>query len=74
MDINWKVPFEFAFELSLFIIGATLVLVVASIGLLILIGVVKALIAAVRGGKREEKQQTPTFPVSLDGIIGKTKE
>jgi hypothetical protein len=77
MDINWRVPFEFALDLSLFIVGATLVLVVAGIGLLIVVGVFKGLVHAIRSDRSKKQEpeaprQLP-FPVDISRLIDDSK-
>jgi hypothetical protein len=32
MDINWKAPFELAFELGMYVLGSALLLIVAFVG------------------------------------------
>jgi membrane protein implicated in regulation of membrane protease activity len=42
MSLDWRTPFEFAFELSLFLVGSILVLLVALIASLIIYALIKA--------------------------------
>ena len=51
MNIDWKAPFELAFELGLFLIGAILVIFVVFVALLILLGLVRAFFTALRSAR-----------------------
>jgi len=51
MNIDWKAPFELAFELGLFLVGAILVIFVVFVALLILFGLVRAFFVALRNAK-----------------------
>jgi hypothetical protein len=46
MNIDWKAPFELAFELGLFLIGSILVLLIVFIALMITFGIVRAFFTA----------------------------
>lgn len=51
MNIDWKAPFELAFELGLFLIGSILVVFVVCIALVILFGVIRAFFVAIRSAR-----------------------
>ena len=46
MDINWKAPFELAFELGLFLVGSLLVVLIVGFCLLVLYALVKTFFQA----------------------------
>ncbi len=48
MEINWKAPFELAFELGLFLVGSVFVLLVSMIAIIIAYGLLKSFITAIR--------------------------
>jgi uncharacterized membrane protein len=48
MEINWKAPFELAFELGLFLIGSVFVLLVSMVAIIIAYGLLKSFVTAVR--------------------------
>jgi hypothetical protein len=59
MDLNWKAPFEFAFELALFLVGSILVLAVVFFSVLVIYGLVKGFFTALaRARKPKEKEET----------------
>lgn len=51
MDINWIAPFVIAFELGMFLLGSLLVLVIVTLALILVFGLIKSAIVALRGGK-----------------------
>jgi hypothetical protein len=60
MDLNWKAPFEFAFELGLFLVGSILVLAVVFISALVIYGLVKGFFTALsRARKPKEETAKP---------------
>lgn len=61
MDINWKAPFEFAFELGLFMLGAILVLMIIFVSILVVFGLIRGFVGAVKRarGNSEQKSSKP---------------
>lgn len=60
MDINWKAPFELAFELGLFLVGSLLVVVIVGITLLFLYAIIKTFFQAFNRAKvNVEKGSAP---------------
>jgi len=60
MDLNWKAPFEFAFELGLFLVGSILVLAVVFFSALIVYALVKGFFTALsRARKSKEETAKP---------------
>lgn len=51
MNIDWRAPFELAFELGLFLVGSILVVFIIFVSLLILFGLVRAFFTALRTAK-----------------------
>lgn len=60
MDINWTAPFIIAFELGMFLLGSLLVLLVSAVALILVFGLVKSAIVALRGKKNPPKQEDLT--------------
>jgi F0F1-type ATP synthase assembly protein I len=58
--MDWKQPFELAFELGLWAIGWTLVAIIGLFILAIAVAVVKGVIATFKG-KKPTKEMTKTF-------------
>jgi hypothetical protein len=54
MDIDWKAPFEFAFELGLFMVGAILVLAIVFISVLLVFGLIKGFFGALNRARKKE--------------------
>lgn len=54
MEINWKAPFELAFELGLFLIGSLFVVLVSMVSIIIVYGLLKSFIAAIRGVNKQK--------------------
>jgi len=54
MSIDWKAPFELAFELGLFLIGSILTVFVVFAALILLFGLVRAFFTAMRTAKSRE--------------------
>lgn len=55
MQIDWRAPFELAFELGLFLVGALLVLFVAMTATIIVYGLIRSFVSALRvTGKPKE--------------------
>lgn len=55
MDINWKLPFEVAFDLGLFAIGSTLVLIVILFIFAVFYAIIKTVALTLRGSKPSKK-------------------
>jgi ABC-type dipeptide/oligopeptide/nickel transport system permease component len=51
MTFDWRTPFEIAFEFTLFAIGWTLVIFVASLAIIATVSIVRGLISALRKSK-----------------------
>ena len=51
MEIEWRAPFELAFELGLFLIGSILVVFVVCVALIILFGLIRAFFTALRSAR-----------------------
>jgi hypothetical protein len=51
MDINWKAPFELAFELGLFLVGSLIVVIIVGFCLLLLYAIVKTFFQALARAK-----------------------
>lgn len=68
MDINWKAPFEFAFELALFMIGAILVLAIIFVSVILVFGLIKGFFGALKRarGVAEEKKDKPSLRTVKD--------
>jgi flagellar biosynthesis/type III secretory pathway M-ring protein FliF/YscJ len=60
MDINWTEPFVLAFELGMFLLGSLLVLVVVTVAFILVFGLIKSAIVALRGKKNQPKQEDLT--------------
>jgi hypothetical protein len=60
MDINWTEPFVLAFELGMFLLGSLLVLVVVTVAFILVFGLIKSAIVALRGKKSQPKQEDLT--------------
>lgn len=60
MDINWIAPFVIAFELGMFLLGSLLVLVIVTLALILVFGLIKSAIVALRGKKNPPKQEDLT--------------
>lgn len=54
MDIDWKAPFEFAFELGLFMVGAILVLTIIFVSVLLVFGMIKGFVGALNRVRKSE--------------------
>lgn len=54
MNIDWKAPFELAFELGLFLIGSILTVFVVFVALILLFGLVRAFFTTMRAAKSRE--------------------
>jgi uncharacterized protein YneF (UPF0154 family) len=52
MSIDWRAPFELAFELGLFLVGAVLVVLVVCIALITLFGVIRAFFFAMKNARK----------------------
>jgi dipeptide/tripeptide permease len=61
MEINWKAPFELAFELGLFLIGSVFVLLVSMIAIIIAYGLIKSFITAIRGVNKQKTDGDKKF-------------
>lgn len=60
MDLNWKAPFEFAFELALFLVGSILVLAIVFFSVLVIYSLVRGFfIALSRARKPREEASKP---------------
>lgn len=57
MNIDWKAPFELAFELGLFLIGSILTVFVVFAALILLFGLVRAFFAAMKAAKSRESEK-----------------
>jgi uncharacterized membrane protein len=57
MSIDWKAPFELAFELGLFLIGSILTVFVVFAALILLFGLVRAFFTAMRTAKSRENEK-----------------
>ena len=70
MDLNWKAPFEFAFELGLFLVGSILVLAVVFFSALVIYGLVKGFFLLLLGlVNQKKKQQSQNLkPLTKDGV------
>jgi uncharacterized metal-binding protein len=66
MDINWKAPFELAFELGLFLIGSLIVVLIVGFCLLVLYALVKTFFQAFARAKANVE--------SRDSVKTKKKE
>jgi len=55
MDINWRLPFEILAELFLFVLGWTLVAVMAFITFAIVLGLAKGTKQVIVGSRKEKK-------------------
>lgn len=58
MDINWKAPFEFAFELGLWLLGSIMVLFVIFVAVVIVWAIVRGFFKAIKMSK-ENNQSKP---------------
>lgn len=72
MDIDWKRPFELAFEIGMFALGWLLIIIVVSVAVILAGGLLKAFFTAVikqtrykpsRKGKKEETPKRTLRPV-----------
>jgi len=61
MNINWKAPFEFAFELGMFLLGSILVLAIAIIAIVLVYGLVKSLFATLGKAKKKSEEKQSFF-------------
>jgi hypothetical protein len=68
MDINWKAPFEFAFELAMFMVGAILVLAIVFVSVLIVFGLIKGFFGAIKRarGTGQPKSEKPNLRTVKD--------
>lgn len=70
MNINWKLPFEILAELFLFVLGWTLVAVMAFITFAIVLGLVKGTKQVIVGSRKEKKAKTEEEPLQpMLGVI-----
>lgn len=72
MNIDWKRPFELAFEIGMFALGWLLIIIVVSVAVILAGGLLKAFFTAVikqtrykpsRKGKKEETSKRTLRPV-----------
>lgn len=61
MEINWKAPFELAFELGLFLIGSLFVMLVSMVSIIIVYGLLKSFITAIRGINKQKTGEEGKF-------------
>jgi dipeptide/tripeptide permease len=61
MEINWKAPFELAFELGLFLVGSVFVLLVSMIAIIIAYGLLKSFITAIRSFNKTKNDSDGKF-------------
>jgi hypothetical protein len=57
LTIDWRAPFELAFELALFLLGSVAVLVVVLVATTLVYGIVKAFFAALRSSASRRSAQ-----------------
>jgi hypothetical protein len=70
MDINWKLPFEILAELFLFVLGWTLVAVMAFITFAIVVGLIKGTKQVLVGSRKEKKAKVEEEPLQpMLGVI-----
>jgi hypothetical protein len=72
MDINWKLPFEILGELFLFVLGWTLVALVALFALAIVFGLIRGTTEILTKSKKEKKAKKANTEeeVSLQPMLG----
>jgi len=61
MNINWKAPFEFAFELGMFLLGSILVLAIGIIAIVLVYGLVKSLFVTLGKAKNKKSEDKKSF-------------
>jgi len=61
MEINWKAPFELAFELGLFLVGSVFVLLVSMVAIIIAYGLLKSFITAIRNVSKTKEDSDGKF-------------
>lgn len=59
MEINWQAPFQFAWELGLFLLGAILILLVIILAILITYGLIKGFIGALKRARTPKESEAP---------------
>jgi hypothetical protein len=58
MNIDWQAPFQFAWELGLFLLGSILILTIVIIAVLITYALVKGFILALRKARTSKEAET----------------
>lgn len=64
MDIDWKAPFQLAWDLGLFLIGSILVVFIVGVCLILLYGIIKSFFAAF--AKARNGVKTPSLNKAKD--------
>lgn len=74
MDINWKAPFEFAFELAMFMVGAILVMLIIFVSVVIVFALIRGFFGAIKRarGVTQESTGKPTLRTVKDKDLGKS--
>jgi uncharacterized metal-binding protein len=66
MDINWKAPFEIAFELGLFLVGSLIVVIIVGFCLLLLYAIIKTFFQAFARAKANVESGKHLAPKKKD--------
>lgn len=66
MNLDWKAPFEFAFELGLFLIGSILVLAVIFFAVVVIYALVKGFFGALSKARKTKEDEPKSRLKSLN--------
>lgn len=59
MEINWQAPFQFAWDLGLFLLGSILILLVVIIAVLVTYGLIKGFVLAIKRARTPKESEAP---------------
>ena len=57
MNLDWKAPFQFAWELALYLTGSILILFILFVATLMIYGLVRAFFVALKRARSSSKEQ-----------------
>jgi flagellar basal body-associated protein FliL len=68
MNLDWKAPFQFAWELALYLTGSILILFILFVATLMIFGLVRAFFIALKKARASSKEQPKAKKPSLKSV------
>jgi hypothetical protein len=68
MNLDWKAPFQFAWELALYLTGSILILFILFVATLMIYGLVRAFFVALKRARSSSKEQPKAKKPSLKSV------